>query len=686
MSAAAQWQDYVEPKTKGGKDEEWEDAEGTARPDFSQNPPSGVTKPHIKMHYDPGGAEPEGMPGVSEGAGLAEGLSDYDKASFGQMGSGISDVAHGQIAKGGHKIMSGFGAATVPALALGAPAMLAAPAATGLTLGGGYLGGKVARGVTEAAGGSLDQADFAGDVGNLVGGAAGLKGPKVIGSMMDSMGIKSPPIMQRAAQKLVAPMVYENVGETARDRTLGAVPERGIVNEGHVGTKTQLVGKMDTRIGELKNAANQILDNHPNSRQLINAEPIVDSVIDSAVNEAQKGGESPARLEALRTALKTKYGKMQGTPREMNDLKTDIQDQAMNRGAYKNTQPQEASVSRALGQVASRLRAAVDEKVPEAAQINQRIQDQIDARSGIQKNIDKARGEDIFKETASNTSGPFGKIAQRTLGSAPVRTGLARMLNFGHTQGVPEVAPYQGPQIAGLLPAKPSPLGPSTATGPLSAPPSTVLENPAVGHTRAERLGLMLPEHATPGPTPMGPSTMTNPYSPAPAYDVGTAPVRKGLLLPERAGSPHNLAPTMMGGAEGFPGYGPEGPHYARPMQTERPYQQESAQEFERRGASRSAEEDVKTDMANHARQVIHDPNSTYEQRVQALKELQDATVGPANAENIGARAQAGLSRKMSLKRPEVETPTETRKGEKEFSPEERLAERKRQAARARGK
>jgi hypothetical protein len=547
------------------------EVEGEERPDLSQNPPSGVTKPNIKMHQisylgDPSSEAsnidtPSTLPGASEGTPLAEGLADWDRASFGKMGEGASDVAHGNVAKGSHKIMSGFGAATLPVAALTAPAMLGNPMTTARVLGGAYAAGKGLRAGTQALGGTPDQADVAEDVGNLAGGVMDAKAPKVIGSMVDSMGLKSPPFMQRAAQKLVGPMVYENVGETARDNSLGANPERGIVDEGHVGFRDNLPGKMNTRIAELKNAANQILDNHPNSRQLINAEPIVDSVIDAAVNEAQKGGESSSRLEALRTALKTKYGKLQGTPREMNDLKSDIQDQAMNRGAYKNTQPQEASVSRALGQIASRVRSEVDAKVPEAAQINQRIQDQIDARSGIQKNIDKARGEDIFKETASNTSGPVGKIMQRTLGSAPVRTGLARALNFGHVQGVPDVTPYQGPRIAGLLNAKPTPLGPSTATNPTSAPP------PVEGTTRPMRKNLLLPEHAT-APVITPPPTDTSGTPESFRMDRGfpetTRPMRKNLLLPERAGGPHMAPPTFMGGAEGFPGYGPKGPFFGK--------------------------------------------------------------------------------------------------------------------------
>jgi hypothetical protein len=240
------------------------------------------------------------------------------------------------------------------------------------------------------------------------------------------------------AQKIVGPLTYENVGETAGDVRTGANPERGLVNEGLVGTKKGLVAKADARLGELKQAANNILENHPNAKAIINAEPMVDEAIDNAIAQAKKSGTPTERLEGVRQALKTQYGKLQGTPREMNELKSQIQDQAQNLGAYKNTQPVEASVARALSEAARKIKDAVNEKVPEAAELNQRMQDLADARSGIQKKVNQARGEDIFSKTASNTAGTAGKILQRTLGSAPVRTGIARVLNAGNVKPVPE--------------------------------------------------------------------------------------------------------------------------------------------------------------------------------------------------------------------------------------------------------
>lgn len=110
------------------------------------------------------------LPGVSEGRGLREGLAEYDRESFGNIGKGTADVARGNIARGGHEIISGGVNALTPTAPLFLPAAPAA-AARGLIGGaaGGYLGHKGA----EFLGATPDQADLAGDVGGLVGATAG---------------------------------------------------------------------------------------------------------------------------------------------------------------------------------------------------------------------------------------------------------------------------------------------------------------------------------------------------------------------------------------------------------------------------------------------------------------------------------------------------------------------------------
>lgn len=110
--------------------------------------------------------------GSSEGAGLAEGLSDWDEASFGEMGGGVTDVARGNVARGMHRTISGTMNAAVPASPFVAAA---APAAMARGVIAGTMGGKVARTGAEVLGATPDQADLAGDIGNLAGGGVGAK-------------------------------------------------------------------------------------------------------------------------------------------------------------------------------------------------------------------------------------------------------------------------------------------------------------------------------------------------------------------------------------------------------------------------------------------------------------------------------------------------------------------------------
>jgi hypothetical protein len=124
-----------------------------------------------------------GMPGTTEGPGMVRGLAEYDKASGGEIGGGVHDIAKGNISKGLHRIISGTANATAPAAALVGPAAVAAaPAATTLSVGGGIAGSKLASAGANALGATPDQSELAGDVGGLVGGLGGAKLSKLVPS------------------------------------------------------------------------------------------------------------------------------------------------------------------------------------------------------------------------------------------------------------------------------------------------------------------------------------------------------------------------------------------------------------------------------------------------------------------------------------------------------------------------
>jgi hypothetical protein len=121
-------------------------------------------------------------PGSTEGPGMLEGLSEYDKASGGEIGGGVHDIYNGDVAKGLHRVISGFMAGSTPVAAMTLPAVAsAAPVSTVVGLGGGIAGQKLATAGASAIGASPDQAALAGDIGAFAGGYAGSKLPGVAG-------------------------------------------------------------------------------------------------------------------------------------------------------------------------------------------------------------------------------------------------------------------------------------------------------------------------------------------------------------------------------------------------------------------------------------------------------------------------------------------------------------------------
>lgn len=112
------------------------------------------------------------MPGSFEGH--PENIGEYIPASIGEMGGGASDVLHGDVAKGLHRVIGGVGNAAMPFTPLLAAA---APAVAVRAAAGGFVGSKVASGGAELLGATPDQADLAGDVGGIVGGTGGAKFP-----------------------------------------------------------------------------------------------------------------------------------------------------------------------------------------------------------------------------------------------------------------------------------------------------------------------------------------------------------------------------------------------------------------------------------------------------------------------------------------------------------------------------
>lgn len=100
--------------------------------------------------------------------------SRYVDASTGRMVKGAQRVAKGEVAGGAHDVINGGMALAAP-FALPA-AVVTAPLATGLALGGGALAGAGTQAGAEMLGATPDQTALAGDIGGLVGGGLSTRG------------------------------------------------------------------------------------------------------------------------------------------------------------------------------------------------------------------------------------------------------------------------------------------------------------------------------------------------------------------------------------------------------------------------------------------------------------------------------------------------------------------------------
>lgn len=237
---------------------------------------------------------------------------------------------------------------------------------------------------------------------------------------------------QALAQKIVQPLVKSTPSQMLSDAKFGRNPAQALVDEGIIGKdKPSVLSQVQARTADLHDALNGQLANHPNAGVQIDAEPIIDGAINDAVKAAQKQGNkaTASRLEDLRDALKTQYGNIKGTPLEINNLKSDVGNVGSDLGAFKHSDPAEASAASAMGDVYTGLKKAVNAQIPQAAPINERIANLLSAKTALNRNIaldsgkgvlDAVKNIDITKPLKSATD-----IAGSVIGTTPARTAAA---------------------------------------------------------------------------------------------------------------------------------------------------------------------------------------------------------------------------------------------------------------------
>lgn len=155
-----------------------------------------------------GDKEMEGGVGdaVISGAGdVAKRLgAAYIKRGPGEIAGGIGDMTGGEIAKGGHRVMTGAGIMLAP---LAPEAIAAAPGAAALAAAGGIVAGKTAKGISAVAGATPDQQAFIEDLANFAGGYAGAKAGGIAKSVVNAIKPNNPGELVDVATRGVTGMI-----------------------------------------------------------------------------------------------------------------------------------------------------------------------------------------------------------------------------------------------------------------------------------------------------------------------------------------------------------------------------------------------------------------------------------------------------------------------------------------------
>lgn len=476
-------------------------------------------------------------------------------------------------------------------VAAGLPLIGPAAASIGEQAGTGDVGGAAGRGVGQIAGLKTvkaltpDVSVNPSEVGKSIGEAVKTRSLEPIGKGVE---VKAPPavegfnkIRQAAAEKIVSPLARKPPVATMKDLRFGVNPGRAIAGEGLVaGSREALVGKINDRVAELSDSLDKQLQNHPNSANEIDAEPMIDKAVDAGIKEARKTGSEAAitRLEALRTALKNEHGAIKGTPFDINNLKRSVGDAASSLGAFKATDPIESSAASVMADLYTDLKDAVNKEIPEGKPLNERIADLIGARTGVARNIALHINKSPF--SVLGPSHAAAKALEATVGSTPVRTGAAYVLNLGNfEEGAPEVT-TKAPQFSHAQPIGPrmpshlQPIGPNLPTPAMGkfdvmqGPSRSGLWTPQVGEppslewpegrpqpaTISRIGGTQMPLNLPPESAPLFNIEVPHPRGGAPAE---TSPMQRAIepnkpqpLSPARrlAGTSEALAPIEMRG------------------------------------------------------------------------------------------------------------------------------------------
>lgn len=318
--------------------------------------------------------------------------------------------------------------------------------------------------------------------------------------------------------------IYNNVlGTKGSGLAFEGNPGRGVAQEGIVaGSRPSLLNKIDTARGTRGAQIDQVLDLPQHSALSLDVSEPVSAPFKSAITKGTRGALSDATLKRLSqtqrelTEERAAPGEYTGqpknlsrlNPREANNVKRDIQ----GRTNYFNPENDEL-VNNTLRQSAYGVKEAVNKAVPDVVPFNRRVQDLEGAHDALSGTINRrmVNPSQGWRDTApaivgNAIGGGPGSAAlvagRRMIGSTPFKTAAAqaayRLGNIFDRDAPLRVPDAQAPDFNFRATPLALPRGPIPMGSSMEPIEGEVMPPPKIARTtRAQRMGLLLPERAS---------------------------------------------------------------------------------------------------------------------------------------------------------------------------------------------
>jgi hypothetical protein len=441
--------------------------------------PRGAMQEPGAKSYEQGSHE---LPGSTEGPGMLEGLAEYDKASGGEIGGGVHDISNGDIAKGLHRVISGFMNAATPAAVATLPAVaVAAPIGTGLGIAGGIGGQKAASSVASAVGANPDQAELAGDVGGIAGGVVGGLAPAALGKAVGRTALlgKTP---EEAYQSALKPSTTIPPGRVQNMVQAGLENEIPVSKAGAEKLSSLIEDLNDKVTAEIQARPGRTIDPNavatradqikPRAANQVNASQDLTAIEDSKQQFLAEQGAKPATpgTPPRPTGLLDAQGNpimnpgTPGSPAQPAQPMSAVDAQAMKRGTYENLgdksygELKSASIE-AQKALARGLKEELENAFPELHELNQGLSKAYDLQPALNRAVQRQANHQIGgigtpitagavkAVTGSNFLAGAAAAMKAVVDDPVVKSRLAIALNKSgvpYQQAVNRVAAYSG--------------------------------------------------------------------------------------------------------------------------------------------------------------------------------------------------------------------------------------------------